>query len=490
MAIEEIKRRGFTSPDHLSVEEQAIASVLTDPEKHIKEYIQDERSFNGRYVCSDLFKETFDTYRADKDSRNRYNNAVHNAASVLAAEQFRRTLADNSVPEMDTAIFITGSPGAGKTSTILSSSDLPAHIRVVFEGQLSNPQTTNEKVQQAIDAGLKVDIVVVHPTPENALDNTLSRYYREGRGAGINVMASIQGGLPDSLEMVLERFGETVSLTVFDRRDKNKTIELSGWDNLPLLRSEGNYEQIKSRLKSTLDKYRDQGVIDENAYRQANGEPPLSKDTRVVRQPGGQLEQNANRRGLPRGNSQENFLVGSRSGAVEDDLVDTAQEVEREQQALLETTTPSTDQSYQEALSVYVQAKHDQVERIEDQIENLIDRQQSRLQQSQANQPGIFSMPGAKRAWQTQQSKQQARLQTLHTRLETVREIANDMGVHAPRVEELAARKLRAQEPGLAAEWDETQVARRQHDAMMRMKEKQAKQLSQSGGLSLSLSKP
>lgn len=41
MAIEEIKRRDFTSPDHLAVEEQAIASVHTDPEKHIKEYIQD-----------------------------------------------------------------------------------------------------------------------------------------------------------------------------------------------------------------------------------------------------------------------------------------------------------------------------------------------------------------------------------------------------------------------------------------------------------------
>ena len=175
---------------------------------------------------------------------------------------------------------------------------------------------------------------------------------------------------------------------------------------------------------------------------------------------------------------------------IKEYLQDTAQEFEREQQALLETTTPTSDQSYQEALTVYVQAKHEQVERIEERLENLIDRQQSRLQQSQATQPGMFSMPATKRAWQTQQAKQQARLNTLHTRLETVREIANDMGVHAPRIEELAARKLRALEPELATEWDETQVARRHHEARMRMREKETKKLSQGGGLSLNLSQP
>jgi len=175
---------------------------------------------------------------------------------------------------------------------------------------------------------------------------------------------------------------------------------------------------------------------------------------------------------------------------IKEYIQDTAQELEREQQALLETTTPTSDQSYQEALTVYVQAKHDQVERIEDRLENIIDRQQSKLQQSQATQPGMFSMPATKRAWQSQQAKQQARLKSLHTRLETVREIANDMGVHAPRIEELATRKLRDQEPELATEWDETQVARRHHEAKMRMREKETKKLSQGGGLSLNLSQP
>lgn len=68
------------------------------------------------------------------------------------------------------------------------------------------------------------------------------------------------------------------------------------------------------------------------------------------------------------------------------DLLEAAQAAEVEQQAALEAAP--IEQSYTEALALYVQAKHDQVERIEDRLEQLIDRQRARLQQTQANAPG------------------------------------------------------------------------------------------------------
>lgn len=81
----------------------------------------------------------------------------------------------------------------------------------------------------------------------------------------------------------------------------------------------------------------------------------------------------------------------ARSG---DALYEDAQELEREQQAMLETAP--VEQGYQEALAGYVQAKHDQVERIEDRLENLIEQQQARLQQTFAAQPGLLSRGSAK----------------------------------------------------------------------------------------------
>ncbi|KGK65808.1 IncP plasmid survival protein KfrC [Xanthomonas citri] len=153
------------------------------------------------------------------------------------------------------------------------------------------------------------------------------------------------------------------------------------------------------------------------------------------------------------------------------DLLEAAQAAEIEQQATLEAAP--IEQSYPETLALYVQAKHDQVEHIEDRLENLIDRQQARLQQTQASAPGRLSLPGSKRAWQNQQAQQQARLQTLHARLEAVSEIKEGMGLHLPKIEELATRKMRAENPELASDWDAMIAAARRHELLMRKQEQE-----------------
>lgn len=154
--------------------------------------------------------------------------------------------------------------------------------------------------------------------------------------------------------------------------------------------------------------------------------------------------------------------------------VEAAEGIEREQQAMLEAAP--VEQTYEHALALHVQAKHAQVERIEDKLENLIDRQQARLQQTQAGQPGRISLPSTKRAWQSKQAQQRARLQTLNNRLSVVREIKEGMGIHAPRIEEMATRKMRAENPELASDWDAMREANRRHQALMRRQEQEKKQ--------------
>ena len=271
MSIETIIRRNFNQPDRKEVQESVAKSVEADPEHFIKKYIQDRRSFGGRYVAADLFKETFDQYCQSKESRNRYNVPVHNSAAVLSAEMFRRRLADNTFVEQDMAVFLTGIPGSGKTSSVLAGGILECY-RVIFEGQLSNPQTTREKLQQALDAGLKPLIIVAHTTPENALANTIKRFYEEGRGASINIMSQIQSGLPDSLAEVRQHFGDIIALQVYDYRDRKQPGILTGWDNLEILKSEGNHEQINQRLRYALEQNR--ATISDECYRQASGAAP------------------------------------------------------------------------------------------------------------------------------------------------------------------------------------------------------------------------
>lgn len=142
-----------------------------------------------------------------------------------------------------------------------------------------------------------------------------------------------------------------------------------------------------------------------------------------------------------------------------------------EQAAMLESA-PLASQ-YGAALAAQVEAKHEQVERIEDKLESLIDSQASRLQRTQLGQPGMLSLPGRRTQWQQQMQQQQKAMQRLLGRLELVREVRDSMGVHAPRIEELAARKLRAQQPELASEWDALQQAQRLHQLLLRQKAEQ-----------------
>jgi hypothetical protein len=156
-------------------------------------------------------------------------------------------------------------------------------------------------------------------------------------------------------------------------------------------------------------------------------------------------------------------------------LLDEAREADAGQSNLIDNAP--LESQYTAALAAQVDAKHDQTERIEDRLENLIELQASRLQQVQVQQPGFLALPGTRQLWQQKMQQQQNTLQKLRDRLEAVREIKEGMGLHCPRIEELAAHKLHFKEPGMASEWVNMQEAQRRHLAMLRQQEQNQKKL-------------
>ena len=279
MPLDPIQRRPISDRLRAEFQERVARAVETDPEPFLAAYRAHPDTHGGRYVAADMMKEVFPEFSASREGRTTYNIPLHNSAAVLASEQFRRAVADTSHPERDTAIFLTGIPGAGKTSAILDNNQLGQNVRVVYEGQLATPGPAIAKIQAALDAGLKVQIVAIHLQPEVALENTFGRFEREGRGAGVVAMASVQGNLPNGLTAIHEQFGEKVSLSIFDRRDgMNATKQLAGWGNLAELRSEGDYERIKHRINAAIDRHEAAGTASPGAIREARGLPPLARD--------------------------------------------------------------------------------------------------------------------------------------------------------------------------------------------------------------------
>ena len=87
--------------------------------------------------------------------------------------------------------------------------------------------------------------------------------------------------MPKGLAALHHKFGDQVTLQIIDRRDFNAPKATEGWNNLDILRSEGNYEEIKTRLQRHLETRRH--TIDVEGYEQAIGAAPRSPTQEIGR---------------------------------------------------------------------------------------------------------------------------------------------------------------------------------------------------------------
>jgi hypothetical protein len=106
-------------------------------------------------------------------------------------------------------------------------------------------------------------------------------------------------------------------------------------------------------------------------------------------------------------------------------------------------------ETYNAALAEVMDEKAHQVTEIEDRLEDLIATQASRIEQMEAQQPGLFSVPGSRKKWQQPVAACQATMQRLHARMELIRDIKDGTQVHIRRLEQLAVQKLARRESEL-----------------------------------------
>ena len=319
VALDPLTRREFAEADRTAVQDRAMDAALNDTERLLSEYKADQHSFGGRYVNSDLMKERFPDFTADRESRGRYNMAVHNSAAVLASEQFKRAVADIGDGSRTEALFITGVPGAGKSFSVQNrtgGTGVPADMRVLYEGQLANPAVAIDKVRTAVDAGLKTAIIAVLPRVEDAFDRTLGRFKQVGRGAGIDAMANIHEGLPDGLRALDREFGDKVAILVHDVRDTTAHRMLNLQDGLEAWQEELEHGPVRDRLNARLEQLGIDGRADENFARQAHGEAPFPEHRSVERSSLEGGREGPQGPGIRSGSGQEALLEPAQAAAA------------------------------------------------------------------------------------------------------------------------------------------------------------------------------
>lgn len=182
---------------------------------------------------------------------------------------------------------------------------------------------------------------------------------------------------------------------------------------------------------------------------------------------------------------------GSQEGGAEADaLVSDAERLEAHQTAEIEREAEAALPTYESRLQTLIEAKQQQVERIESRLEVLIGQQETRLQRLLQDAPGGLALPSTRHSWKQKTDYQRLQLQRLHNRLERVQSIREGMGTHRPKLEELATRRLRFEAPGLAAQWDEAQAEARRKQMGDRGRQKTPFEREKQRGLGLGLGKP
>ena len=173
-----------------------------------------------------------------------------------------------------------------------------------------------------------------------------------------------------------------------------------------------------------------------------------------------------------------------------DILANEADAIENDQQSFLESS--SLELQYETLLKDYIIQKHDQVERIEEKLGQLLQKQQFQMQKILMAKPNILSLSKTKRLWQGQVTQQKSSIARIEGRLTNVKDIKSSMGLHEPRIEELASRKLRLKEPNLFKEYELSKVLERTAANVARRKEdekKRSKKASKKAKVSLSRAK-
>jgi len=181
--------------------------------------------------------------------------------------------------------------------------------------------------------------------------------------------------------------------------------------------------------------------------------------------------------------------------AASDNLLHQAQSAASEQRALLENA--SLEQTLTATLKPYVEAKHEQIERIEARLGQVIEQQQNKMKQTKANPPKHKWLSSKKTktantdAWYTRINQQQKRLYDLEYRQSLIGKIKAGTDSRVPNINELATRKMRREHPGLAASWDamrESVRLKQQQERQQREKQAQQKEQSQGHSQGYSLS--
>jgi len=213
-------------------------------------------------------------------ARTTWGRAVHEPATALVKEFFKRELKKPVGPDaLNLVVFTAGGVAAGKSTSLKQFPELTDRAKraqIVVDSTLSSLKGANRLMGQVLGAGKKVNIFYVHRSPmESFVNGALKRARENGRTLPLDYFLKTHMGAPRVLLHVAKQYRDDprVEITVIDGNRGIGNAVITDLKFLERVINKYKREELRAELFRALeDAYKkgkrgEKGGISEIIYR-------------------------------------------------------------------------------------------------------------------------------------------------------------------------------------------------------------------------------
>ncbi|MGH7886385.1 MAG: zeta toxin family protein [Candidatus Binatia bacterium] len=287
---------GIAKAENLTAEQRAVearfaAYLEANTEEAIARYIKkfgneidtdNAREISADYAPGGMAAEDPATIAA----RTRWGEAVHEPASALVKEIYRRALMQDTPPNRRRQVLFTaGGAGVGKTTSIRRIAEFSDAVRlqvaeIVYDATMATFGSAIGRIVQALDSGRMVSIVFVYRDPVvSFVDGMLPRARETGRIVPLEVFLSTHLGAVETIVKIAAAFKNNpqVAIVIIDNREGISKARIADPSFAEAMARRYTREELGAKLKLALEeayekgRRGDQNGIPENIYREIKG---------------------------------------------------------------------------------------------------------------------------------------------------------------------------------------------------------------------------
>jgi hypothetical protein len=232
----------------------------------VDDYAKLKDAEGGKVLNTDLARELSPDYAANRT----LSALVHEPSSAFVKQRFAEMLSQPAA-EGSSVLFTGGGTGAGKTSSLKAYPDLRKNAEIIYDTNMNKLESATQKINQALEAGRKVDLVYTYRDPiESLTEGSLKRAMRmkeelgSGRTVPLKEHIKTHIGSRNVIGELQNIYGKNpnVRIGVIDNRYGQANPKVANLEDLPQM----DAKQLEKDLRNALEEQYKAGKIDKDIY--------------------------------------------------------------------------------------------------------------------------------------------------------------------------------------------------------------------------------